>query len=69
MDTLDILCRSYTDWCKTIYDYVYLVENNKLLDQYRVICSEYKCVMEIEFGHYLIVLSGTIDGIVKAANN
>ena len=69
MDTLDILCRSYSDRCKTIYDYVYLVENNKLLDQYRVICSEYKCVMEIEFGHYLVVLSGTIDGIAKAANN
>lgn len=48
MDTLDILCRSYDEWCKTIYDYIYLVESNQLIDNYRVICSEYKCVLEVE---------------------
>lgn len=68
IDTLDILCAKYEERCKTIYDYICLVEADKLNEKYNIICSEYKCVTEIEMWKYLIILEGTLDMISKDDN-
>lgn len=65
VDTLDILCRSYTDWCGVIRDYIQLVQSERLDEKYNIICSEYKCVIEIELWKFLIILEWTIDMISK----
>jgi len=65
IDTLDIICRSYEDRCKIIYNYLKLAEDNKLSEQYNLICTEFKCVIEIEMWKFLIILEGTIDVISR----
>lgn len=68
MDTLDILCNTYQTWCDTIFKYIQLIEWANLTSQYRFICSEYKCISEIELGKYLVILEWTIDAISKDTN-
>lgn len=68
MDTLDIICQKHDERCKTIYDYIALIEKENLRAQYPFTCTEFKCVAEIEFGEYLVILEGTIDAICKDSN-
>lgn len=66
--TLEILCREYEDRCKAIGSYLNLIDTNWLRDQYKLICTEYKWVAEIEMGKYLIILEGTMDAIARDHN-
>ena len=68
IDTLGILCPKYEDRCKTIYDYISLIEADQLHKKYSLICTEYKCVTEIEMWKYLIILEGTLDAISRDSN-
>lgn len=65
IETLGLICTSYEQRCSAIGDYLALIDSNLLRDQYKLICTEYKCVAEIEVGKYLIILEGTIDAISK----
>lgn len=68
LNTLDLICRQYDAWCSTIYDYISLVENALLPQKYNIFTNEYKNIVEIECGKYLIILEGTIDAIGKDSN-
>lgn len=68
-DLIGIVCAQRQDRCDQICLFMQALMANEVEKKYKVICSEFKMLLEIECGDVLIILEGTCDQIVKTSDN
>ena len=66
-DLIGIVCAQRQDWCDQIMLFMQALMANQIEKKYKVICSEFKMLLEIEYGDTLVILEGTCDQIAKTS--
>ena len=64
-EMINIVCMQRSDRCDQISLFLQACMANEIEKKYTAICSEFKMLIEVEYGDYLLLVEGTCDQIVK----